>query len=222
MTSARVRCLQRGPLALPVALAFFLCARDSRAQGAPATADITIDVAPASVDDRDQDAVLDTVDQCPDQPEVYNGFADDDGCPDAEPDIGHVQGVISAQIPLVGRQLQVVRDAGRILDMVATLLRDHAGIVQLTIEAHTDARGMDTWNQRLSQARAEYVMRELVRRGIAATRLVAIGYGERCPRVSGVGPRVWDRNRRIAFVVTRSSDSRFHQQPTGCPAAASP
>ncbi|HEX7452562.1 MAG TPA: OmpA family protein [Polyangiaceae bacterium] len=35
--------------------------------------------------DRDGDGFLDPVDKCPDQPENYNGYLDDDGCPD-DPD----------------------------------------------------------------------------------------------------------------------------------------
>ena len=35
--------------------------------------------------DRDGDGLVDPVDQCPDKPENYNGFQDDDGCPD-DPD----------------------------------------------------------------------------------------------------------------------------------------
>ncbi len=34
------------------------------------------------VGDRDGDGLVDNVDKCPDQPEVYNGFEDEDGCPD--------------------------------------------------------------------------------------------------------------------------------------------
>src|SRR3954467_171051 len=35
--------------------------------------------------DRDGDGYLDPADKCPDQPENYNGFQDEDGCPD-DPD----------------------------------------------------------------------------------------------------------------------------------------
>src|SRR5262249_48929503 len=35
-----------------------------------------------SAGDRDHDRIPDDVDKCPDEPETYNGFADDDGCPD--------------------------------------------------------------------------------------------------------------------------------------------
>jgi OmpA-OmpF porin, OOP family len=37
------------------------------------------------VGDRDGDGIPDNVDKCPDQPETYNGFEDEDGCPD-DPD----------------------------------------------------------------------------------------------------------------------------------------
>ncbi len=40
---------------------------------------------PAPVTDRDGDGILDDVDQCPDAPEVFNQFEDEDGCPDAPP-----------------------------------------------------------------------------------------------------------------------------------------
>lgn len=179
-------------------------------------------VSPATVDDRDADAVLDDLDRCPDEAEVYNGVTDDDGCPDAAPPSGEIPGTITAIIPLVGRRLQIVREAPRIIGLVLQILRDHPGIEQLTIEAHTDARGSDEWNVRLSQARADYLRDELVRRGIATSRLVAVGYGERCPLVQGVGTRVWNRNRRIAFFVTRSHDRRFRAAPSTCASPPAP
>src|SRR5215472_3462873 len=36
--------------------------------------------------DRDGDGIPDTVDRCPDEPEDYDGFQDDDGCPDRDND----------------------------------------------------------------------------------------------------------------------------------------
>ena len=37
-------------------------------------------------DDRDGDGILDTRDMCPDDPEDFDGFTDDDGCPDPDND----------------------------------------------------------------------------------------------------------------------------------------
>jgi len=36
--------------------------------------------------DTDNDGIFDDVDQCPSQPETYNGYQDTDGCPDVNPD----------------------------------------------------------------------------------------------------------------------------------------
>ncbi len=36
--------------------------------------------------DRDGDGIIDTLDQCPDQPEDFDGFQDEDGCPDVDND----------------------------------------------------------------------------------------------------------------------------------------
>ncbi len=42
--------------------------------------------APAKDLDRDKDGILDSVDQCPDQPEDKDGYRDEDGCPDPDND----------------------------------------------------------------------------------------------------------------------------------------
>ncbi|HVV86539.1 MAG TPA: OmpA family protein, partial [Kofleriaceae bacterium] len=41
---------------------------------------------PAPPADRDHDGIVDTADQCPDDPEDLDGFADSDGCPDPDND----------------------------------------------------------------------------------------------------------------------------------------
>ena len=37
--------------------------------------------------DSDGDGIADPFDVCPNQPETYNGFADNDGCPDSTPSL---------------------------------------------------------------------------------------------------------------------------------------
>ena len=36
--------------------------------------------------DRDGDGIVDAIDKCPDDPEDFDGFEDDDGCPDPDND----------------------------------------------------------------------------------------------------------------------------------------
>jgi len=43
-------------------------------------------VVPVADADRDGDGIPDSVDRCPDEPEDYDGFQDDDGCPDPDND----------------------------------------------------------------------------------------------------------------------------------------
>ena len=50
------------------------------------------------------------------------------------------------------------------------------------MSAHTDFRGSNEFNQKLSQQRAESVVNYLISKGIAADRLTPVGYGEENPK----------------------------------------
>lgn len=50
--------------------------------------------------------------------------------------------------------------------------------MQIELSSHTDSRGNNHYNQKLSQKRAESAKEYLVARGIDATRITAVGYGE--------------------------------------------
>jgi OmpA-OmpF porin, OOP family len=53
--------------------------------------------------------------------------------------------------------------------------------LKIEIRSHTDERGSDTYNMKLSQGRAKSVVDYLISKGIPAERLVAKGYGETTP-----------------------------------------
>jgi outer membrane protein OmpA-like peptidoglycan-associated protein len=57
------------------------------------------------------------------------------------------------------------------------LLNENPNIT-IELSAHTDYKGSDAYNERLSQQRAESVVRYLIAHGIAADRLTPKGYGE--------------------------------------------
>jgi OOP family OmpA-OmpF porin len=67
-----------------------------------------------------------------------------------------------------------------VLDEAARIL-DENPTVRVTIEGHTDSIGTEAYNLRLSQRRANAVVRYLVSKGIAADRLEAVGKGESEP-----------------------------------------
>ena len=64
-----------------------------------------------------------------------------------------------------------------ILDRVAATLRKQTAHTQLEIAGHTDSQGDPAYNLRLSQRRAETVMKYLISRGVDARQLKARGYG---------------------------------------------
>ncbi len=68
------------------------------------------------------------------------------------------------------------------LDSLVMLLNDNPNIT-IELAAHTDYKGSDSYNKRLSQRRAEQVVKYLIRKGIAADRLTPVGYGEEKPKV---------------------------------------
>jgi OmpA-OmpF porin, OOP family len=84
------------------------------------------------------------------------------------------------------------------LDALAEGIRMLPTIQAVVIEGHTDAVGSDTYNEQLSQRRAQAVKRYLVAaHGIEATRLRAVGMGEYAP-LQGRDPTA-SENRRVQF-----------------------
>ena len=71
---------------------------------------------------------------------------------------------------------------GHSYDMVLALTEDmldsELADARFAIEGHASAEGTSADNQMLSQLRAEAIVRELVRGGVAADRLIPVGYGE--------------------------------------------
>ena len=71
----------------------------------------------------------------------------------------------------------------------------------IEIVGHTDSRGSDDYNLRLSQARAFSVMSYLIAGGVDATRLSAVGYGENNPITDNDSVESMKKNRRIEFNI---------------------
>ena len=67
------------------------------------------------------------------------------------------------------------------LDELVKLLNENPHVT-IELSAHTDNRGSDEYNERLSQQRAQNVVSYLIQHGIAADRLTPKGYGEGKPK----------------------------------------
>jgi len=94
------------------------------------------------------------------------------------------------------------------LDEVVRMLNTYPNMA-IELGAHTDSKGSDTYNMKLSEARAQSVVKYLVEKGISAERLVAKGYGEAMPiapnEVDGKdNPEGREKNRRTEFKVLKN------------------
>ena len=87
------------------------------------------------------------------------------------------------------------------LDYLVDLLERNSTFV-ISLEAHTDTRGGDQYNEELSQRRAETCVNFLVESGIDRQRLQPIGRGESMPLVSDAD---------IAALATEDDREAAHQ-----------
>ena len=71
----------------------------------------------------------------------------------------------------------------------------------LVIEGHTDSMGSDTYNQELSQRRADSVKAYLVSQGVAPGKITAIGKGESSPVASNDSSSGRQLNRRVEIII---------------------
>jgi outer membrane protein OmpA-like peptidoglycan-associated protein len=88
------------------------------------------------------------------------------------------------------------------IDRLAEVLKKHSRI-SITIGGHTDDQGDENYNQQLSEFRAKAVKQYLIKKGIAAHRIEAIGYGESKPIATNETPEGRALNRRVEFVVNQ-------------------
>ena len=95
-------------------------------------------------------------------------------------------------------------DAAVVLDSLVNILAKNPDL-NIQLSSHTDCRGSDSYNEALSQRRAESVVRYLTQAGILLSRLQARGYGEgrlaedcRCNQCS---EEEHQANRRTTFMV---------------------
>ncbi|GGB55112.1 OmpA family protein [Blastomonas aquatica] len=97
-------------------------------------------------------------------------------------------------------------DARATLGQLAELISANGGGV-IMIEGHTDSRGDDAYNQRLSLARAEAVKTYLAEKGVPADRMRTLGLGETRPVAANAGADGSDdeagrqRNRRVEVIL---------------------
>jgi outer membrane protein OmpA-like peptidoglycan-associated protein len=154
--------------------------------------------------DSDGDGIVDRVDKCPFDPEVFNDLADDDGCPDPGAALAEVtQDRIALKEPIVfDGKTKIDAKSRHVLNVVAKLLELHPEIKKVRVEGHTDNHGSAIDNLDLSRDRAAAVRHYLVNiGGIDGSRLVAQGFGPDRPIADNRTEAGRAKNRRIEIVI---------------------
>lgn len=168
------------------------------------------------VPDSDQDGDLDTLDKCPHDREVWNGYQDDDGCPDELPvDITAMVGTLRG-ITFGFLSDTITAGSRPALDRAASVMLTYPGI-RIEIQGHTDDEGDPLLNEALSLRRAEAVRQYLIRAGVPAQRLRAAGFGGSRPIADNRSSAGKAKNRRIELVLITGTDA-IEAAPTGKPA----
>jgi len=88
------------------------------------------------------------------------------------------------------------------LDQVANALLS-VRARNIIVEGHTDSQGSESYNQGLSQRRADAVCAYLVQKGYPADRIQAHGKGEATPIAKNSSPEGRANNRRVEIVIER-------------------
>jgi outer membrane protein OmpA-like peptidoglycan-associated protein len=84
---------------------------------------------------------------------------------------------------------------------VVDIMKQNPDIRKVRVEGHTDSKGSDAYNIKLSQRRANAVRDYLIAHGVEADRLVAVGYGETRPVADNGTAEGRARNRRVEFTI---------------------
>jgi outer membrane protein OmpA-like peptidoglycan-associated protein len=87
------------------------------------------------------------------------------------------------------------------LNDVANALTKEDPVSKMVVEGHTDSQGSASYNQDLSQHRAQAVRDYLVTRGIASDRITAEGFGPTRSIADNSSPEGRANNRRVEIVV---------------------
>jgi outer membrane protein OmpA-like peptidoglycan-associated protein len=165
--------------------------------------------------DNDGDRIADVDDACPDEAEVMNGIKDQDGCPDKGLIVMVENRVVVGEKVLFKTARARVKRAGRkTLEAIIELFNQHPEWDRIVIEGHADSRGTSEYNQWLSEKRARKTRDAMVKLGMPADKIEAVGFGESRPLMEGKTDEAMQKNRRVEFVMIEKKQE-LREAPDG-------
>ena len=112
-----------------------------------------------------------------------------------------INNILSAKkINFERRSTAITAESKTVVEEIAKILNDNPTL-KVEISGHTDSRGSDSLNKKISQDRASSVRDILISLGINKDRVTAIGYGEEKPLVQDDENGLSEINRRVEFNI---------------------
>ncbi len=148
--------------------------------------------------DRDGDGVLDKDDQCPDVP----GTVANKGCPEVSMEIIKKLNDYSKTILFDYDKATIRKESYSALQSIADIMKEYPNS-NFLIEGHTDSRGSDAYNEKLSHERAGSVREYLTTIGMQGSRLTSKGFGETRPIATNNTAAGRQQNRRVEISLMK-------------------
>ena len=189
------------PLNIPVDK--FGCPKDSDGDGVPDFMDdcpdtpkgISVDNKGCSIDS-DGDGVIDAKDKCPNT--TVGKRVDEFGC-EIKEEVQEKEVILSSGTTFAFGQSALLPAAYPELDKLVKVMVENPSS-RWRIEGHTDDKGPDWANKKISQERAESVRRYFVQRGISQDRFVVVGLGKDYPIADNLTSEGMAKNRRVVII----------------------
>jgi OOP family OmpA-OmpF porin len=164
--------------------------------------------------DRDGDGVPDYMDRCPDRA----GPASNKGCPEMKAEAKKILNEATKYINFDFNKATLKASSYPKLQQMVQIMNDYPDY-SLSIAGHTDSKGADDYNLRLSYERAASARAYMLSKGIPADRIESRGYGETKPIADNATAAGQALNRRVDFDPyltgeTNAAEVKYGAAPT--------
>ncbi|AMJ65115.1 OmpA family protein [Hymenobacter sp. PAMC 26628] len=164
--------------------------------------------------DTDGDGVPDYQDKCPDRA----GPATNKGCPEMKAETKKVLNEATKYINFDFNKATLKPSSFPKLEQMVQIMNEYPDY-SLSIAGHTDSKGDDNYNLRLSYERAAAARKYMLSKGITAERIEARGYGETKPIADNKTAAGQAKNRRVDFDPyltgeTNAAEAKYGAAPT--------
>ncbi|MFL9844077.1 OmpA family protein, partial [Flavobacterium rhizosphaerae] len=127
---------------------------------------------------------------------------------DMKPIAPPVDPIVVSDIYFEFDKSNITKEAAFELDKIVGLMQKYPEMV-IMVKAHTDNRGSDRYNMRLSNRRAKSTVQYIISKGISKERISGQGYGESEPLIdckANCTEEEHAKNRRSEFVIVKKGE----------------